>query len=165
MLLFIISMGLTVIFGVMGVLNFAHGSFYMLGAYICLALLPHLHSFWLALIVAPILVGILGVVVEVTMLRPLYGRDLSYQLLLTFGLLLIIDDGVKILWGAGYHSIDPPALLAGTVQLFGNTYPVYSLFIAGVGPVIALVFWCFFNHTTWGSQCFPPWLWGCSPPR
>ena len=151
MLLFLISMGLTIIFGVMGVLNFAHGSFYMLGAYLCLALLPYLHSFWLALLVAPLVVGILGVLVEVTLLRPLYGRDLSYQLLLTFGLLLIIDDGVKILWGAGYHSVEPPAVLSGTVQLFGNTYPVYSLFIAVVGPVVAVAFWYFFNRTAWGK--------------
>ena len=152
MLLFIISLGLTIIFGVMGVLNFAHGSFYMLGAYLCLALLPLVHSFWVALLLAPLLVGLLGVMVEVTMLRPLYGRDISYQLLLTFGLLLIIDDGVKILWGAGYHSVDPPPALAGTVQLFGCTYPVYSLFITILGPLVALLFWYLFKRTPWGRM-------------
>ncbi len=152
MLLFIISMGLTIIFGVMGVLNFAHGSFYMLGAYLCLALLPHLHSFWLALLVAPLLVGILGVVVEITLLRPLYGRDISYQLLLTFGLLLILDDGVKLIWGAGYHSVDPPALFNCSTHILGCTYPVYSIFIAVAGPFIALLFWYFFNRTTWGKM-------------
>ncbi len=152
MLLFIISMGLTIIFGVMGVLNFAHGSFYMLGAYLCLWLAPHIHSFWLALVVAPLLVGILGAISEVTLLRPLYGRDVSFQLLLTFGILLILDDAVKLIWGAGYHSMGAPRLLAGTVSILGSTYPVYSLFIAFLGPVIAVLLWLFFHRTAWGKM-------------
>jgi len=152
MLLFIISMGLTIIFGVMGVHNFAHGSFYMLGAYLCLWLASHIHSFWLALLVAPLLVGILGAISEVTLLRPLYGRDVSFQLLLTFGLLLILDDAVKLIWGPGYHSIEAPRALAGTVQILGSTYPVYSLFIALLGPFTALLLWLFFHKTAWGKM-------------
>ncbi len=152
MLLFIISMGLTIIFGVMGVLNFAHGSFYMLGAYLCLWLAPHIHSFWLALLLAPLLVGTLGALSEMTLLRPLYGRDVSFQLLLTFGVLLILDDAVKLIWGPGYHSIEPPRALAGTVHVLGSTYPVYSLFIALLGPIIAVLLWLFFHKTAWGKM-------------
>lgn len=152
MLLFIISLGLTIIFGVMGVLNFAHGSFYMLGAYLGLWLALHLHSFWLALLVAPLLVGALGAISEIALLRPLYNRDVSFQLLLTFGVLLILDDAVKLIWGAGYHSIDAPKGLSGTVHLLGSTYPVYSLFIAIIGPVIAVVLWFFFHKTAWGKM-------------
>ncbi len=152
MLLFIISLGLTIIFGVMGVLNFAHGSFYMLGAYLGLWLALHLHSFWLALLVAPLLVGALGAISEIALLRPLYNRDVSFQLLLTFGVLLILDDAVKLIWGAGYHSIDAPKGLSGTVHLLGSTYPVYRLFIAIIGPVIAVVLWFFFHKTAWGKM-------------
>jgi len=152
MLLFIISMGLTLIFGVMGVLNFAHGSFYMLGAYFCLQFVSILPSFWLSLLVAPILVGLLGAITEVFFLRPIYGRDVSFQLLLTFGFLLILDDAVKLIWGAGYHSLEPPAQLAGSVHLLGCAYPVYSLFIAFTGPVVALFLWLFLNKTSWGKM-------------
>ena len=151
MLLFIISIGLTVIFGVMGVLNFAHGSFYMVGAYLALTIIEKTHSFWLALVLAPVLVGVLGALTEVLFLRPLYGRDVSFQLLLTFGLLLILDDGVKLIWGAGYHSVDAPRLLSGTVNIFGTSYPIYSLFVAAAGPVVALVLWLFFTKSTYGK--------------
>ena len=89
----------------------------MLGAYLCLWLIPHIHSFWLALLVAPLLVGILGALSETALLRPLYGRDISFQLLLTFGILLILDDAVKLIWGPGYHSLEPPKALAGTVHI------------------------------------------------
>ncbi len=151
MLLFIISVGLTVIFGVMGVLNFAHGSFYMVGAYLALTIIEKTHNFWLALVLAPTLVGFLGAITEVLFLRLLYERDVSFQLLLTFGLLLILDDGVKLVWGAGYHSVDAPKLLAGTVNIFGTSYPVYSLFVAAAGPVVALVLWLFFTKSTYGK--------------
>ena len=152
MLLFIISIGLTIIFGVMGVLNFAHGSFYMLGAYLCFQVVYSLHSFWLGLLIAPFLVGLLGLATEAAFLRPLYGRDVSYQLLLTFGILLILDDGVKLIWGAGYHSVEPPRLLAGTIPILGNTYPIYSVFIAILGPITALALWLFFHKTSWGKM-------------
>ncbi len=152
MLLFIISVGLTIIFGVMGVLNFAHGSFYMLGAYLCLLIVSHTKSFWLAALTAPLLVALLGALMEALLLRPLYGRDVSFQLLLTFGVLLVIDDAVKLIWGAGYHSIEPPQALAGSVNILGNPYPVYSLFIAAIGPCLALLLWFFFHKTVYGKM-------------
>ncbi len=152
MLLFIISVGLTIIFGVMGVLNFAHGSFYMLGAYLCLFITSHTSNFWLSLLLAPLGVALLGVAAEVFLLRPIYSRDASFQLLLTFGLLLILDDAVKLIWGAGYHSVEPPKMLSGTVSILGSTYPIYSLFIAALGPILAASIWLFFHKTPHGRM-------------
>jgi len=118
MLLFLISVGLTTVFGVMGVLNFAHGSLFMLGAYLCMQFVRWLGSFWLGLLLGPPLVATLAVVIERFLLRPLYGRDVSFQLLLTFGLMLFLDDGVRLIWGAAYHVVMPPEILAGVVPFF-----------------------------------------------
>jgi len=152
MLLFLISIGLTIIFGVLGVLNFAHGSLYMLGAYFCFQTVSLYHNFWLALLISPLLVAILGGIMEIFLLRPVYGRDISFQLLLTFGLLLVLDDAVRLVWGSGYHIVDPPASLNGVVHLAGFTYPVYSLFIILLGPFIGLSLWAFFRRTLWGKK-------------
>jgi len=152
MLLFLISIGLTIIFGVLGVLNFAHGSLYMLGAYFCFEIVSLSHNFWGALILAPIVVALVGGVIESTLLRPVYGRDVSFQLLLTFGVLLVLDDAVRLIWGSGYHIVDAPALLNGVVHFAGLTYPVYSLFILCLGPLIGLGLWAFFRLTLWGKK-------------
>ncbi len=152
MLLFLISIGLTIIFGVLGVLNFAHGSLYMLGAYFCFQIVSLFHNFWGALLFAPVFVALVGGVVEWSLLRPVYGRDVSFQLLLTFGVLLVLDDAVRLIWGSGYHIVDPPALLNGTVHVAGFTYPVYSLFILVVGPLIGVGLWAFFRLTLWGKK-------------
>ncbi len=152
MLLFLIAIGLTIIFGVLGVLNFAHGSLYMLGAYLCFQAVSLYPNFWLALFISPLLVAILGGFIEGTILRPVYGRDVSFQLLLTFGVLLVLDDAVRLIWGSGYHIVDPPPVLNGVVHLYGFTYPVYSLFILGLGPLIGLGLWAFFRLTLWGKK-------------
>jgi len=152
MLLFLISIGLTIIFGVLGVLNFAHGSLYMLGAYFCFQIVSLSHNFWGALILAPVVVALVGGVIESMLLRPVYGRDVSFQLLLTFGVLLVLDDAVRLIWGSGYHIVDPPPFLNGVVHLGGFTYPVYSLFILFLGPFIGLGLWAFFRFTLWGKK-------------
>ncbi len=152
MLLFLISIGLTIIFGVLGVLNFAHGSLYMLGAYFCFQFVSLSHNFLGALLLAPLFVALIGGVIEGTLLRPVYGRDVSFQLLLTFGVLLVLDDAVRLIWGSGYHIVDPPAFLGGVVRLAGFTYPVYSLFILFIGPMIGLGLWGFFRLTLWGKK-------------
>ncbi len=152
MLLFLISIGLTIIFGVLGVLNFAHGSLYMLGAYFCFQSVSLFHNFWLALLISPLLVAVLGGIIEMSILRPVYGRDVSFQLLLTFGVLLVLDDAVRLIWGSGYHIVNPPALLNGVVHVAGFTYPVYSLFILGLGPLIGVGLWAFFRLTLWGKK-------------
>jgi len=152
MLLFLISIGLTIIFGVLGVLNFAHGSLYMLGAYFCFQIVSLSHNFWGALLLAPIVVAIVGGLIERSLLRPVYGRDVSFQLLLTFGVLLVLDDAVRLIWGSGYHIVNPPALLNGVVHVSGFTYPVYSIFILVIGPLIGFALWAFFRLTLWGKK-------------
>ncbi len=151
MLLFLISAGLSTVFGVMGILNFAHGSFYMIGAYFCMEVMHIIPNFWLGLIVAPIGVGILGVVIEKTLLNKIYNRDVTFQLLLTFAILLVLDDSVRLIWGAGYHIVDPPKLLSGVFHIFSSTYPIYRIFIIIMGPVVGVSLWAFFYFTKYGK--------------
>ena len=150
MLLFLISLGLTTVFGVLGVLNFAHGSFFMLGAYLCMQIMHIMPSFWWGVLLGPLGVALLGIAIERFLLRRVYGRDISFQLLLTFAILLVLDDAVRIIWGPGYHVVEPPALLAGVFPLFSRTYPVYRLFLVIAGPAVGLALWLFFQFSRWG---------------
>lgn len=151
MLLFLIAVGLTTVFGVLGVLNFAHGSLFMLGAYLCMQVMQYFDSFWLGLLLGPLCAVIIGVLVEKYLLKRVYSRDVSFQLLLTFAILLILDDGVRMIWGSGYHVVDPPDLLAGIMTIAGQDYPVYRLFLIVIGPVIGGFLWSFFHFTKWGK--------------
>jgi len=151
MLLFLISMGLTTVFGVMGVLNFAHGSLFMLGAYFCMQFVRWIGSFWLGLLLGPPIVALLAVFMERFLLRPLYSRDVSFQLLLTFGVMLFLDDAVRLVWGAAYHVVNPPEILSGVIPFFSQTYPVYRIFLVILGPAVGIVLWAFFAFTRWGK--------------
>ena len=151
MLLFLIAVGLTTVFGVMGVLNFAHGSLFMLGAYLCMQSMQYFESFWLGLLIGPLCVAIIGVLVEKYLLKRVYGRDVSYQLLLTFAILLILDDGVRMIWGSGYHIVDPPAIFSGIISIAGQDYPVYRIFLIVIGPIIGTLLWSFFHFSKWGK--------------
>lgn len=152
MFIWLVASGLTLIFGVLGVLNFAHGSFYMLGAYFCYTALRYLvPDFWVGLLVGPVCVGAAGLLVERFFLRRVYGLALPFQLLLTFAFVLVFDNLVKIAWGAG--SISPPALsvLGGSVPILGRKFPVYSLFIIAAGPLVALGLWALLEKT-WAGR-------------
>src|SRR5215467_8408277 len=133
MFLFLIASGLSLVFGVMRVLNFAHGSFYMLGAYLAWQavqwLAPLLGSFWLAALAAALGVAVLGAVIERVLLRHLYGREELYQLLLTYALVLILGDAAKVIWGTQQLSVSRPPSLAGGFAVLGTTLPDYNLFI------------------------------------
>lgn len=153
LLLFIIASGLTIVFGVLGILNFAHGALYMLGAYFAYTLIRHLGvPFWLAIPVAPAAVAVLSIAIEKMVLRHVYDRHITYSLLLTFALLLVLDDSVRIIWGAGYQIVDPPAVLQGTFTVLGAAYPVYSLFIIGVSILIAILVWWLLTRTLIGKR-------------
>ena len=132
-LLFLLSVGLTLIFGMLDVVNLAHGSFYMLGAYAGLATLTLTGNFWLAAITAPLAVGLVGALVERGLLRPLYRRSPLDQVLLTFGLIYLFEDLVKWGWGGRIRSIPPPELFSGRVTFNGFTFPAYRLFVIGFG--------------------------------
>ena len=151
MFLFLIASGLSLVFGVMRVINFAHGSFYMLGAYLAWQAMQWLHpvagGFWLATLFAASGVAVLGAVVERLFFRSLYGREELYQLLFTYALVLILGDAAKFIWGTGQLSVSSPPVLAGSVQIFGTTQPLYNLFVIAVGPAIAFGGWLALNRT------------------
>jgi branched-chain amino acid transport system permease protein len=150
MLLFLISVGLTTVFGVLGVLNFAHGSLYMLGAYFSMQTLQWFPHFWVGLLIGPLLVAGVGALIEATLLRRVYGRDITFQLLLTFAVLLVLDDAVRLIWGPGFYVVPAPDLLAGTIPVLGEPYPVYRLFLVVVGALAGGGLWFFFQRTRWG---------------
>ena len=151
MFIWLVASGLSLIFGVLGVLNFAHGSFYMLGAYFCFTVLKYLGAnFWLGLLIGPLAVCLVGYLIERFFLRYVYHLALPYQLLLTFAFVLIFDNLVKMVWGAG--SLSPPNLssLGGSLVILGRKFPIYNLFIIAVGPLVALGLWLMIERTWWG---------------
>jgi len=141
-LLLVLSSGLALIFGLRGVVNFAHGAIYMLAAYLALTISEHT-SFWVALVVAPLGLAAIGVAVDRLGLRHLVGRSPLDMVLLTFGITFIIADVVQSVWGTQARTVDPPAALSGTAHLPGASYPSYRLFVIAVGLVmcIALIAW------------------------
>jgi branched-subunit amino acid ABC-type transport system permease component len=150
-LLFLLSVGLTLIFGLLDVINLAHGSFYMLGAYSGLALVAATGNFWLAALAAPLVVGAVGGVIERTCLRRLYRRPPLDQVLLTFGLIYLFEDLVKWIWGGRIRSIPTPDLLAGSLALGDVRYPSYRLFVIAFGLVMALLLWLVIERTPLGA--------------
>jgi branched-chain amino acid transport system permease protein len=157
MFLFLIASGLSLIFGVLRVLNFAHGSFYMLGAYIAWQVVHWVSvttpgHFWLAALGAAAGVAILGGVIERLLFRFLYGREELYQLLFTYALVLILGDAAKITWGTDQLSVSRPAILNGGFELIGTTVPYYNLFIILIGPAIALGVWLMLTRTSLGRM-------------
>jgi branched-subunit amino acid ABC-type transport system permease component len=155
MFLFLIASGLSLIFGVLRVLNFAHGTFYMLGAYTAFQLAQWIGNgtgrFWLAALGAAAVVAALGGLVERFLFRHLYGAEELYQLLFTYALVLVLGDAAKMLWGTQQKSVSAPPELAGkSLSLFGATIPYYNLFIILLGPTIALAFWLALQRTRVG---------------
>ncbi|HEX7589343.1 MAG TPA: branched-chain amino acid ABC transporter permease [Anaerolineae bacterium] len=152
-LLFLISAGLAIIFGMMDVINLAHGSFYMLGAYIGLSLSRATQNFWIALLVAPLLVAILGLVGERFLLRPLKGRGHLDQVLLTFGVALVLADLVLAVpgWGGQVHALPAPPELLGSIPVGSGLFPIYRLFAIGIGLLLALVLGLVLTRTQIGA--------------
>jgi branched-subunit amino acid ABC-type transport system permease component len=144
----LLALGLTVIFGLLGVMNFAHGELYMLGAYAGIVVVGLTGSFWLALIAAPLTVGVVAALTEVATLRPLYRREPLYGLILTFGLALVFREGVRQLWGGDMRRILPP--VTGSTPLLGMTYPNYRLFLLAISSALLLAIWLFFTRTRAG---------------
>src|SRR5712692_7527803 len=156
-ILFLIAGGLSLIYGVMRIVNLAHGTLYAIGAYVAAwlvgkgaaASLPP----WMLLVLLPVgavAVGLVGAVLEPTLLRPLYQRAEEYQLLVTFGLLLILEDGIRFVWGGTPMSATVIMEALGSIKLFGARYPTYNLVIIGVGGVAAVLLWAFVYRTKFG---------------
>lgn len=148
MILALVASGLTLIFGIMDVVNFAHGELYMLGAYVGTTVLAATGSFWLALGIASATIFCLGVVIQVTTLRPLLGRDPLTTILATFGLSLVLQN--YALWQYGPVARRIPEPFTGHFRLFYLDYPWYRIMIAALSAAILLALWLFLKHGTWG---------------
>jgi branched-chain amino acid transport system permease protein len=144
----LLALGLTVIFGLLGVMNFAHGELYMFGAYAGVAVIALTGSFWVALVAAPLLVAAVGALTEIATLRPLYRRAPLHGLVMTFGLALIFREVARQLFGGNMRRILPP--IEGSIPLLGMTYPKYRLFLLAISSIILLGIWLFFTRTRAG---------------
>jgi len=152
-MLFLMSAGLTLVFGIMRVINLAHGSLYMIGAYSAATVFLHSGSFVLGLLAALAAAGLVGMLVELLVLRRLYGRDHLDQVLATFGLILFFNELTRILWGRQPLFMDVPEFLSGTVEVIpGAPYPSYRLAIILAGVLVALFLYILFNHTRLGMR-------------
>lgn len=151
MIFIILAIGLSLIFGLLTVVNFAHGAFYMWGAYVALVCMGYFGNFWVSLIVVPIVIGIVGMMVEYFIIRRLYGLNPDYPLLLTFGLSLIMIEAVRITFGTSDHPFNAPSALQGTLNFFNLFYfPSYRIFVIIVTSVVILLLWLFLEKTNVG---------------
>jgi branched-chain amino acid transport system permease protein len=158
LLLFLVASGLTLIFGIMGVINLAHGSFYMIGAYMAFALAPVVSAtfgggFFATMLVGVVLAVILGYVLEWAFYSYLYEREHLQQVLMTYGLILVFEELRSLIVGDDVHGVKAPEILAGTIALGDTmTYPVYRLFISGVCLLLALGMYIVFTRTRLGMM-------------
>lgn len=152
--LFLVAAGLSLIFGVTRIVNFAHGSFFMVGIYVAYSLVARLGGvigFWPAVLLAPLVVGVFGALIEMTLLRRIYKAPELFQLLATFALVLVIKDAVLWFWGPD-ELLGPRAPgLGGAVQILGRSFPSYDLFMIVVGPVVLGLLWLLLTRTRWGT--------------
>ncbi|MGH3630189.1 MAG: branched-chain amino acid ABC transporter permease [Sciscionella sp.] len=150
--LFIVAAGLTLVFGAMRIINIAHGSFYMYGAFLVTTIVGSVAAggFWLALVVAPLAVGVLGSVVEVTVLRRIYAQEHLVQLLATYALFLIFADLALRIWGKQNRSVTAPSLLRGSVDIGNGRFPTYDLFAIAVAIAVGLALWLVLSRTALG---------------
>jgi branched-chain amino acid transport system permease protein len=153
LLLFMLASGLTLIFGIMGVVNLAHGSFYMLGAYLAWSLAGLTGSLTLAIVGGAVLAALFGLALEWLLFRHFYHRDHLDQVLLTFGLIYIFEELRSILWGDDVHGVKVPELLSASIPLTDNlSYPVYRLFISGICLLLALGLYLLISKTRLGMK-------------
>jgi branched-chain amino acid transport system permease protein len=155
MIYFVVCAGLSFILGVLRVPNIAHGSLYMIGAFSAFSIFTFFGGsstgFWLALLVAPLVVALVGFIAERGLFCHLYEREHLMLLLFTFALMLILGDLVKLTWGPEYCSVLAPSTLRGSIEIFGSSFPRYNLFLLIIGPLVAVFLWLFVNKTKIGK--------------
>ncbi|MDP3866253.1 MAG: branched-chain amino acid ABC transporter permease [Rhodoferax sp.] len=153
LMLFLLAAGLTLVFGIMDMINLAHGSLYMIGAYLIASIALASGSFWLGLALGIVATAAIGALLELSVLRRLYQRDHLSQVLGTFAILLMSNEAVRMLWGSQPIELNPPAALAGPVELLaGFSYPAYRLFIIAVGLAAAGLLYLLVSRTRLGMQ-------------
>jgi len=153
-MLFLIASGLSLIFGVMNILNFAHASLWLVGAYFChtfwLMLQNYGFGLWVSIPLAALTLAVIGWLIEVVLIRRVYNRELPEQLLLTYAMVLIIGDLLKLIWGVEDRIIVRPAIVAGPVSFFGVPFDSYFIFLILIGAAIAIGLWWFMKKTRYG---------------
>lgn len=149
---FLLAAGMSLIFGVLGILNFAHGAFFMIGAYLSYQIILWTDNFWLSIIIAPLILAGIGIIIERFLLRHTYRINVNFQLLLTFGLILVIEDLIRLIWGVHWVTVQEAASLRGVLQIMGGAYPIYNLFYTGVGAIVFVSLWFFLNKTRYGKK-------------
>ena len=149
-ILVITALGLSIIFGMLGVVNFAHGALFMVGAYAGLWVASLTGSFWWGLVVAPIMIGVFGMLIEFVLIRPLYKRSVDDPLLLTFGLSYVLVEAVRLIFGSDGIPFPTPSQLTGVVDLGVGFFPRYRLFVIGVVVVLLLLLWAGLEKTKFG---------------
>lgn len=147
----LLALGLTIIFGMMNFVNFAHGIFYVLGAYVTYIAVSYIGNFWVGLIACPIILGSIAMVLEKFVLKKLYKLDVKYTILATFGLALIIRETMILIFGARGQPVFSPAILQGVVDLRVTLFPIYRLFLFVVSLVILIALWLIIEKTKFGS--------------
>jgi len=151
MLYFLLAVGLSIIFGLLRFVNFAHGAFYLLGAYFCFQAIEWGLSFWIALAIVPLIVGAFAWAVEKTVLRYVYAQPHEFHILITVGLALVLQEAVIVVWGPLGDNVAVPQALQGVVMWSGFIYPKYRLFVIGFTAVFALLLWYVLEGTRLGS--------------
>ncbi len=146
----VMALGFMLILSVMEVINFSHGALFALGAYFALTL-GKIIGYWPALIVAPLLVGLLGLGIERFTVRRIYGKDPLFGLLMTLGLAMSFEELIRMIWGKAGHSLAPPAFIAGPIQIGGLWYSKYMLFLALLSILLLFLVWLFLERTPYGS--------------
>ena len=146
----LLALGLSLIFGMLTIVNFAHGAFFMVGAFLGVYFLGVTGSFWFSLLLTPLAVGALGMVVESLLVRPLYGRGIDYPLLLTFGLSYVMVEAMRVLFGIEGVPTSTPAALRGAVNLGFGYFPLYRLFLIGATATVVLCLWLLIEKTRYG---------------
>lgn len=150
MIYFLMGVGLTIIFGMMHFVNFAHGVFYAFGAYLCYQFIAWTGSYWFGLLLAPVAIGIFAYVLERGLVKRLYKLDVAVQILITIGIMLIIREGILIIWGTVPKPVAIPSLLSGVIHFGELAYPKYRLFIVAVTSLIAFFLWLLLDKTRFG---------------
>jgi branched-chain amino acid transport system permease protein len=150
MVLFLLASGLSVIFGLMRIINLAHGSFYLVGGYVGLAVIQATGSFWLGLLAAPLAVGVLGAVLQRAVLQRVQANELG-QVLLTFGVLLVVSDLSLATWGGAPQTLPQPESLQGALRFGGIVFPKYRLALTLAGIIVAALIWLFLERTRLGA--------------
>jgi branched-chain amino acid transport system permease protein len=146
----LVGVGLSLIFGLLTVVNFAHGAFFMLGAYLGVFVFARTGNFWVCMVAVPLMTGAIGMLVERLLVRPLYGRGIDYPLLLTFGLAYVMMDVMRMGFGVQGEPFDTPEALQGAVDIGVGMFPLYRLFLIGVTSLVLLGLWLFLEKTRFG---------------